>query len=52
MRQLYNYPKQHPREDMEIWCQTNTKKSYYHGFWDSFFFDNEQDYLMFMLRWS
>ncbi len=39
------------KEEREAWCEQHCKDLYY-GYFNMWYFKDEQDYLMFMLRWS
>ena len=40
-----------PWYDIFIWCQNNLKYSWHNGF-DTFHFDDKDEYAWFLLRWA
>jgi hypothetical protein len=39
------------KDERTAWCEEHCKDKFY-TYFNTWYFENEQDYLMFMLRWS
>jgi hypothetical protein len=54
-KSLYNHKWQYngraPMDEIRDWCRQNIKGHSYLG-WETIWFASEQDYVLFLLRWS